>query len=48
MVFGSAVLHEPPPPVQEDAGTLSTVVDEVVLTVGDPEHPVPWVAPLHV
>lgn len=43
--LGFAVLHGAPPPVQADAGTLITLVAEVVETVCVAEHAVPNVAP---
>src|SRR5712692_2536595 len=46
--LGSVALQAPPPPVQALAGTLSTCVCAVLLTVCVPEHTVPNDAPLHV
>lgn len=43
--FGFTALHGVPPPVQEAAGTMTTGVCAVVLTVCDPLHPLPNVVP---
>jgi hypothetical protein len=44
-LLGLELEHEPPPPVQDDAGMVSTGVAAVALTVCVPEHPVPNVVP---
>jgi len=43
-VFGSEALQLPPPPVQALAGTVATVVCELVLTAVLAAHPEPSVA----
>ncbi|HUI57184.1 MAG TPA: hypothetical protein VLY04_19545 [Bryobacteraceae bacterium] len=47
-VFGSLVLHDPPPPVQTPAPTVNTLVCDVVESVREPEQAVPRVAALQV
>jgi len=47
-VAGSEELQEPPPPVQAEAGSATTVVETVVDAVMVPEHGVPRPALLHV